>query len=123
MIKLRARFKDNLVILKSLDFVRILISVVEKLKEERWFTVSDQIFRSGSSIGANLFEAQNAQSRKDFIHKCKIAAKEADETYYWLLVLEMIGFEKEAEQLETPLDEVSKILNSIISSSTKNSKN
>lgn len=110
-------------ILKSLDFVRALISVVEKLKEERWFTLSDQIFRSGSSIGANLFEAQNAQSRKDFIHKCKIAAKEADETYYWLLVLEMIGFEKEAEKLETQLDEVSKILNAIISSSTKNSNN
>lgn len=48
--------------------------------------MASQIFRSGTSIGANIREAQNAESKADFIHKFKIAAKEADEVNYWLLL-------------------------------------
>ena len=56
-------------------------------KLKRSILLSNQLFRSGTSIGANSFEAQNAESKADFIHKIKIAAKEADETQYWLILM------------------------------------
>jgi four helix bundle protein len=60
--------------------------VIFFLKEKK-LVISNQLLKSGTSIGANVFEAQYAESRIDFIHKMKIAQKEANETLYWLLLL------------------------------------
>lgn len=54
--------------------------------KQKKFVIAKQLLKSGTSIGANSVEAQNAESKADFIHKIKIAAKEADETQYWLLL-------------------------------------
>ena len=58
----------------------------ESLEEQRKYVIARQLLRSGTSIGANVHEAQNAESKSDFIHKFKIAAKEVEETKYWLLL-------------------------------------
>ena len=80
---------ENLVVKLSLEFALEIIKYSEKLEELRKFVVSNQLMKSGTSIGANVREAQNAESKADFIHKMKIAAKEADETDYWLTLCEL----------------------------------
>ena len=75
--------------------------------------------RSGTSIGANIKESQNAESKKDFIHKLKISLKEADELEYWLYLCNEVDNYPNADELLLKLISVKKILNKIISS-TKN---
>ena len=75
------------------------------------------MLRSGTSIGANVREAQNAESKIDFIHKMKIAAKEADETDYWLSLCEMANNYPKDDQLKEKLQSIINILSKIISSS------
>src|SRR5258706_12458899 len=76
--------KENLIVKLTFQFALDIVKFAELLEGKRKYTVANQIIRSGTSIGANVREAQNAESRIDFIHKIKIAAKEADETEYWL---------------------------------------
>jgi len=75
---------------------------------------------SGTSIGANVREAQNAESKADFIHKLKISAKEADETEYWLTLCKLSENYPLSEELLIDLNSIIKVLSKIISS-TKNS--
>ena len=72
----------------TFNFSLRIIDYSEKLRELQKYEMASQIFRSGTSIGANVNEAQNAESKADFIHKFKIAAKEADELNYWLALCE-----------------------------------
>lgn len=72
---------------QSLDFAVAIMNLVKQLKENKEFIVSNQIGRSGTSIGANIREAQYAQSKADFISKLQIALKEANETGFWLDLL------------------------------------
>lgn len=58
----------------------------EQLNNEKKYVIAKQLLRCGTSIGANIWEAQNAESKADFIHKMKISAKESEETKYWLLL-------------------------------------
>ena len=76
--------KENLIIKLTFKFSIEIIAFSEKLRQLNKFEMASQLFRSGTSIGANVREAQNAESKADFIHKFKISAKEADETEYWL---------------------------------------
>jgi len=78
--------KENIIVEKSFRFALKIIMYCELLEENRKYVISRQLLRSGTSIGANVREAQNAESKLDFIHKRKLAAKEADETEYWLLL-------------------------------------
>jgi four helix bundle protein len=78
--------KDNLILNLTFDFAIDAITFCELLEERKKFVVARQLLRSATSVGANIREAQNAESKADFIHKMKIAAKEADETEYWLLI-------------------------------------
>ena len=71
----------------SMEFAVEIIELVKHLKSIRESIISNQIGRSGTSIGANIHEAQYAQSKKDFISKLEIALKEAGETGYWLELL------------------------------------
>ncbi len=78
--------KENVIVKLSFEFALQIIDFVEKLESNRKFVIANQLLKSGTSIGANVREAQNAESKADFIHKLKIAAKEADESEYWLLL-------------------------------------
>ncbi|GAB3585106.1 four helix bundle protein [Hymenobacter daeguensis] len=68
----------------SFELALAVLAYVEELEAARRYVVARQLLRCGTSIGANVREAQHAESRADFVHKCKIAAKEAEETDYWL---------------------------------------
>jgi len=78
--------KDNLIVELSFEFALLIVEFTTSLEQLKKISLANQLFKSGTSIGANVREAQNAESKNDFIHKMKIAAKEADETEYWLLI-------------------------------------
>ncbi len=76
--------KDNLIVQLTSQFALDIIIFTEKLETLRKYSLAKQLFKSGTSIGANVREAQGAESKADFIHKLKIAYKESEETSYWL---------------------------------------
>lgn len=80
--------KENLIVNKTFELALDNIDFSEKLTSLHKFEMSSQCFRSGTSIGANVREAQNAESNSDFIHKFKLSAKETEETGYWLRLCE-----------------------------------
>ena len=84
--------KENKLATLSMDFSVDIINLVKYLKSNHESIISNQIGRSGTSIGANIHEAQYAQSRKDFISKLEIALKEASETGYWLELLHRTNY-------------------------------
>ena len=81
--------------------------------------MANQLLKSGTSIGANIRESQNAESKDDFIHKLKIAAKEADETEYWLLLCQYSKNYPDTIELQNKLVSIKKLLSRIISTSKK----
>ena len=87
--------KENKLVDLSFQFAKEIILLVRTLKEKRENIISNQIGRSGTSIGANINEAQYAQSKADFISKLQIALKEANETGYWLKLLYETGYIEE----------------------------
>jgi len=78
--------KQNIIVEKSFQFALRIIEYCELLEENKKYIIARQLLKSGTSIGANIREGQNAESRADFIHKLKIAIKEAEETDYWPLL-------------------------------------
>ncbi|MBR4287557.1 MAG: four helix bundle protein [Clostridia bacterium] len=107
---------------KSFDFAIRIVKLKDYLITERKeFDLSRQILRSGTSIGANVSEAQQAQSQADFLNKINIALKEAAETKYWLRLLKSTNklTEKETESILSECIEIEKILYSIVRT-TKN---
>ncbi len=95
--------KENKLSDLSMDFAVEIINLVKDLKEKRESIISNQIGRSGTSIGANIREAQYAHGKADFIAKLQIALKEANETGYWLELLFKTGFiyEESYQQLNS----------------------
>ncbi|WP_425235226.1 four helix bundle protein [Ulvibacterium sp.] len=114
--------RENPVLEKSIDFALMIIEFCELLEEKRKFTVANQLLKSGTSIGANVHEAQNAESMADFIHKMKIALKELEETKYWLELCEKAKSYPHNMDLRTRIDELGLILYKIVSTSKKKSK-
>jgi four helix bundle protein len=111
---------DNNPILKhTVQFSLMVIEYCELLDNSRKFIISNQLFKSATSIGANAMEAQNAESKADFIHKMKVAAKEADETQYWLTLCEYAKNYPDCLNLQNRLTEIQKILNTILGTSKK----
>ena len=111
---------ENIIKEKSKGFAVRIIRLYQYLeKKQRGFALANQILRSGTSIGANVREALQGQSRADFTAKMSIALKEACETEYWLeLLLETEYISKEQfESLSADNDELIKILVSIIKTS------
>lgn len=113
------KYKDNIIVKLSFEFALIIIEFTEELEKKRKYNLANQLFRSGTSIGANIMEAQNAESKADFIHKLKISAKEADETEYWLLLCKYSKSYPECDEIISKLRNVSRVLNKIITSSKK----
>ena len=105
---------ENLIVKLSLEFALDIIIYSEKLEELKKYLVARQLLKSGTSIGANVREAQNAESKADFIHKMKIAAKEADETEYWILLCELSPKYPKPENLQEKLNSIINIISKII---------
>jgi four helix bundle protein len=113
--------QENLIVELSFEFALNIIVYTGTLEKERKFVVANQLLKSGTSIGANIREAQNAESRADFIHKMKIAAKEADETTYWLMLCNKSEGFPECNNLLTACNSIIRILSKIIGSSKRSS--
>jgi four helix bundle protein len=111
--------EKNLLLKLSIEFSLAVIAYCDLLDESRKFAISRQLTRSGTVIGANAMEAQNAESKADFIHKLKIAAKEADETQYWLLLCNEAESYPKHENLFSKLESLQKILNSILTTARR----
>ena len=109
--------KENIILKLTLEFSLLIIEYCELLEMNRKFVVSNQLLKSGTSIGANIREAQNAESLNDFIHKFKIAAKEIDETEYWLTLCKLSKNYPNPDSLTEKLVNISKVVNKIISTS------
>ena len=112
--------RENVIVDLSFNFALDIIDFSEIFYEEKRYPLANQIFKAGTSIGANVREAQNAESLADFIHKMKISAKEVDEVDYWLALC------KYSDKLHSPeknmlekLKSIELILSKIISSSKK----
>jgi len=113
---------ENVIVKKSYDFAKRIVKLYLFLsKEKNEYILSKQILRSGTSIGANVEEAQGGQSKRDFIAKTQISLKEAKETRYWLRLL------RDTDILETELanslindcEEILYILTAILKSSKR----
>jgi len=105
--------ENNIILQKTLEFSISVVRIGEKLQNQKNFILSNQFVRSGTAIGAMVHEAQSAESRLDFMHKLKIADKEANETMYWIALLEITvpDFDK---ALRSQLIEIRRLLGSII---------
>ena len=118
--------KDNILIEKSIDFGARIVKLHRYLVKEKHETVlSKQILRSGTSIGANVNEAQYGQSRADFISKLQIALKETAETEYWLHILQKSDYldEQQAASLLTDCLEIKRILISSVNTAKSGAEN
>ena len=110
---------ENAILKHSFEFALQVDEYTAHLYELRRYDLARQLFRSGTSIGANVFESQHAESKQDFIHKMKISAKEASETDFWLMLCQNRNGYPSCEHLLAKLDEIQRLLSSIISSSKK----
>lgn len=111
--------KENIIVEKTFQFALRIVAFCEMLEEKKKYVIARQLLKSGTSIGANTREAQNAESKADFIHKLKIAGKEADETEYWLLICKFSPSYPFEEQLLADVQELIKILSKIIGTSKR----
>jgi len=109
--------KQNIIYDKSFNFAIRIVKLYKYLQEDKKeYIISKQIIRSGTSIGANVSEAIEGQSKKDFIAKLSISLKEANETKYWIKLLIATDYleEKLGNDILNDLLEIIKILVSII---------
>ena len=110
---------DRVVQEKSFQFAVRVVKMCKSLREEqKEYIMTKQLLRSGTSIGANIAEAQQAQSKSDFVHKMSIALKEAAETNYWIRLLHATDYlnDKAMESMILDCSELEKMLTVIIKS-------
>jgi four helix bundle protein len=112
--------REGPIIKKSLDFSVLIVNYCERLNGGKNHIISNQLLRCGTAIGANVFEAQHSESRLDFIHKMKIALKEASETFYWLSPCERTGDLTNQTEFINNINEIIAILSKIVITSKKN---
>ena len=113
---------NNVIVEKSFDFAVRIVNLCKHLRRNKnEFVLSKQLLRCGTSIGANVAEAQRGQSRADFAAKMSIALKEANETQYWLRLLfhtDYLAIE-EFESIHRDLEEILRLLTVICKSTSK----
>jgi four helix bundle protein len=116
--------ESNVIKEKSFQFAVKILKFSESIDDSNYNIISYQLKRSGTSIGAQVREAEHAQSLQDFIHKFSIAQKETNETLYWLELLKAIKNSNivELEKMLTLANELMLIITSIIRTSKKKSK-
>ena len=110
----------NIILEKTFEFSLKIIKFCDELESLKKYVIAKQLLRSGTSIGANVREAQSPQSRADFIHKLKIALKEVEETEYWLLLINASDSYPKNELLVKDILELKLILSKIVSTSKGN---
>jgi four helix bundle protein len=101
----------------SFQFALEIIEYSNLLEQKKKFVIGRQLLKSGTSIGANVREAQSSESISDFIHKLKIVEKEANETEYWLDLCKYSGDYPDPDSLFDKLLQIKKLLSSIITTS------
>lgn len=111
-----SKLENSPIRIKSFEFACKIVHYCDELKNNKDFELASQLLRSGTSIGANTREAQRGVSTKDFKNKFGIALKEADETKYWLEILEATGREVPNDLLEK-CEELIRIIVAIIKNS------
>lgn len=116
--------RDDALSTQSTDFAISIINLVKSLKAKHESIISNQIGRSGTSIGANIREAQYAHGKADFIARLQIALKEANETGYWLELLFKTGYinETEYKSLDNTCTSIRVMLISSINTAKENNK-
>lgn len=118
--------KENILKTKSYEFALRIIQLYRELASDRKeFILSKQLLRSGTSIGACIEEANQAESKKDFIHKLGIAQKEANETHYWLRLLSDTNLitNNDAGQMKKDCEELIKLITSSLKTAKDNLNN
>ena len=115
---------EDIIKIKSFSFAIRIVNLCKELKSRGEYVMSKQILRFGTSIGANIREAKNAESKADFIHKMSISQKETDETLYWLELLNATNYISNEEFSSIGSDgiEVLKLTKSIIIKTKNNLK-
>ena len=109
--------RSNIIVELTFKFAISIVKYCEELESKKKFVIAKQLLKSGTSIGANIREAQNAESKNDFIHKFKIAAKECDETIYWLAICKQIDSYPFDDNLTEQIEVISKVLSKILATS------
>ena len=114
--------KDNQIALKTHAFARRMVKAYQYLLEKKEYNMSNQLVRSGTSVGAMVKEAEFAQSKADFINKMSIALKEANETRYWLDLLHYGDYLEDDiyDSLDKDIREIISLLVAIVKSSKEN---
>lgn len=115
--------KDNVVMDKSFSFAVKIVKLVRSIQDQKKeYLITKQLIRSGTSVGANIREGNNAESKADFIHKLSIAQKECSETIYWLGLLKETEYISELEfrSVHSVAVELIKLLTSILKSAKFN---
>lgn len=118
-------FINNVIEIKSFNFAVRIVNLYKHLTaDKKEFVLSKQLLRSGTSIGANVSEAEKAASDADFNAKMNISLKEANETFYWIRLLHETEFltDKEFESMESDIKEIISILVSITKAMKNKSK-
>jgi len=108
--------EPNIIETKSFEFAIRIVNLYKHLaSKKKEYVMSKQLLRCGTSIGANVAEAQKAQTRADFHTKVNIAMKEANETYYWIRLLHKTNYlsEREFSSLEQDIKEIIAIITAI----------
>lgn len=112
--------RENIILDLSVDFSLQIIDFCRQLKKQHHYEIASQLMRSGTSIGANIWESQSCESRKDFGHKLKVADKEAGETEYWLLLCKLSEqIQQQDDQIDRNLLSIKRLLSKIISTNKK----
>jgi four helix bundle protein len=119
---LNPRHKNNPVIIRSFELSLAAVNYCSILEKEGKFVISRQLLKCSTSVAANIREAQNAESRADFIHKLKLAAKELEETEYWLDLCSQAHGYPDPSMVSESMESVRRLLFKILSSSIQNNK-
>jgi len=115
--------RENVLKDKSFELAVSVVNICQHLIDnKKQFVLSKQLLRSGTAVGSLIREAQNAESRADFIHKLGISQKECDESIYWLELLKETEFltDSEFQELEKKATEILRMLRSSIITSKRN---
>jgi four helix bundle protein len=114
--------RSNVIVDLTFKFAISIVKYCEELESKKKYVIAKQLLKSGTSIGANIREAQNAESKNDFIHKFKIAAKECDETIYWLAICKEIDSYPFDDNLTEQINVISMIIYKILATSKNGNK-
>lgn len=115
--------EDNVILKKTFDFALMVVEYTEQLEANKKYLIARQLLKSGTSMGANIRGAQSAESRADFIHKFKIAAKEAEEAEYWSLLCKYAKSYPKCDVLIEEVKHIQRIVSKIIFSAKGAIKN